>query len=67
MRCEISQSVFSEAVESLSEAAQKQGKPAKVHVKADTGLSRVGVQYGQAFSYIEKGASLPGICIEGVF
>ena len=67
VRHEISQSVFSEAVETLAEAACKLDKPAKVHIKVDTGLSRVGIPYKQALSYIEKTASLPGIIIEGVF
>jgi len=67
VRHEISQSVFSEAVETLSEAACKLDKPAKVHIKVDTGLSRVGIPYKQALAYIEKAAALPGIIIEGVF
>ena len=64
---EISQSVFSETVDVLAEAARKLGKPAKVHIKVDTGLSRVGVPYCQALSYVEKIASMPGIIIEGIF
>lgn len=64
---EISQSVFSEAVKMLSEAACRLDKPARVHIKVDTGLSRVGVPYNQALPYIEKVASLPGIIIEGIF
>ena len=64
---EISQSIFSKEVDTLAEAARKLDKPAKVHIKVDTGLSRVGVSYNQALSFIEKIASLPGIVIEGIF
>jgi len=63
----ISQSVFSETVDTLEEAARKLGKPAKVHVKVDTGLSRVGIPYKHALSYIQKIAPMPDIIIEGVF
>lgn len=63
----ISQSIFSETVESLSQAAVKHKKAAKVHIKIDTGLSRVGIPYTQALAYIEKVAALPGIVIEGIF
>ena len=64
---EISQSIFSKEVDTLAEAARKLDKTAKVHIKVDTGLSRVGVPYNQALSFIEKIASRPGIVIEGIF
>ena len=64
---DISQSVFSESIEMLSQAAIKHNTVAKVHIKVDTGLSRVGIPYTQALDYIEKVASLPNIRIEGIF
>lgn len=64
---DISQSVFSDTVDTLAQAAKEIGKPAKVHIKVDTGLSRVGVPYGQALAYIERVASLPDVLIQGVF
>jgi alanine racemase len=63
----ISQSVFSETVEIFAKAARKLNKRAKVHIKVDTGLGRVGVPYYYAMSFIEKVASMPEIAIEGIF
>ncbi|UCC71589.1 MAG: alanine racemase [Gemmatimonadota bacterium] len=67
LRLDISQSVYSETVEMLARAARGQGKQAKVHIKVDTGLGRVGVPYWEAPSYMERVGSMPEIAIEGVF
>ena len=64
---DITQSVFSETVEILAAVAKQLGKPARVHVKVDTGLSRVGVPYQQAVTYIKQLATMPGIVIDGIF
>jgi len=67
VRRDISQSVYTDDFVLLAEASRKLNRPAKVHVKVDTGLGRVGVPYGQALPYIEKLAATPGIKIEGIF
>jgi alanine racemase len=67
VRLEVSQSVYSEAVEMLARSARGQGKQARVHIKVDTGLGRVGVPYYEAPSYIERVGSMPDIAIEGIF
>lgn len=67
VRRDISQSVFSEAVDILAKAARKLNRQAKVHIKVDTGLSRVGVPYYQALPFIEKVALMPDVAIEGIF
>lgn len=64
---EICQSVFSGSIEWLSNAAQRLGKPARVHIKVDTGMSRVGVPHEAAISFIEDVHQLPGVVIDGVF
>jgi alanine racemase len=64
---DISQSVFSETVNILADEARKQNKPARVHIKIDTGLGRVGVPLEEAPDFIKKVASMPEIKIEGVF
>jgi len=64
---DISQSVYSDAVDGLSEEAEKLGKTAKVHVCIDTGMGRVGVPHGEAVAFIEKVAALENIEIEGTF
>jgi alanine racemase len=67
VRHDISQSVFSDAVDLIAEAARRQNRRAKVHIKVDTGLSRVGVPYDRVLPFIEKIASQPEILIEGIF
>lgn len=57
---------FSEA-RALSEESQKRKHPAKVHIKIDTGMGRVGVQPSEAIAFITKVASLPGLTVEGLF
>lgn len=64
---EISQSVFSETIEWLAAASRRLQKKARVHIKVDTGLGRVGVPYSQALPFIEKVAFMPEITIEGIF
>ncbi|OGC32645.1 alanine racemase [candidate division WOR-1 bacterium RIFOXYB2_FULL_48_7] len=57
---------FTEA-KALSEEAQKRNRPAKIHVKVDTGMGRVGVFPSEALAFITKVASLPGLIVEGLF
>lgn len=56
-----------EIVSSLSEEASKAGKTARVHVKVDTGMGRVGVKADQAGAFIRKIIDLPGIEVNGVY
>lgn len=64
---DISQSVFSGAVHVLAEEACNLNKTAKVHIKVDTGLTRLGVPFEEAADFISDVAQIPGIEIEGVF
>jgi alanine racemase len=64
----ITQTVFTEeAARGLSDAAVELGKDARVFMKVDTGLRRVGVLYDRAADFIEEAASLPRIRVEGIF
>jgi alanine racemase len=63
----ITQSVFTSDVDHLARAAQKYNITAKVHIKIDTGLGRVGIPHDQAFSFIQNVASKSQIKIAGVF
>jgi alanine racemase len=64
----ITQTVYQrKAAEQLSDAARKQRKEAKVWVKVDTGLGRVGVRWSEAPGLIEYVAKLPHLKIDGVF
>ncbi len=57
---------FSEA-RALSDEAQKRKRVAKVHVKVDTGMGRVGVPPSEAVAFIKKISSLPALELTGVF
>jgi alanine racemase len=63
----ISQSVYTDAVVALLEVARKSNKTAKIHIKVDTGLGRVGVPYYNALPFIEKMATMQEISIEGIY
>lgn len=51
----------------ISDCAVKLGKTAKVHLKIDTGMERIGVHWYNAERFIGESASLPGIEIIGIF
>lgn len=65
----ITQTVFShDLAKALSDAAVKLDKQAKIHIKIDTGMSRVGFMPGySAVKDVVKINQLPGIVIEGLF
>lgn len=52
----------------LSEEAVAQNKPAKIHIKVDTGMSRIGFSADESSANIISDiSSLPNICIDGIF
>ena len=51
----------------LAEAAKRLQKPAKVHIKIDTGMGRVGISWEEAASFASKISQMPGIEIVGVY
>ncbi len=64
----IDQTVFTlEAAQALSQAAVLAGVPARVHIKVDTGMTRIGVDWEDAAAFTEAVSRLPGIIIEGIF
>lgn len=66
---EIRPAVFTlETAVQLSQAAQKAGKDILIHMKIDTGMSRIGMQVTEENAkIIAQTASLPHIVIEGIF
>jgi alanine racemase len=50
-----------------SRAAQELKRTARLHVKVDTGMSRLGVLPAEAPDFIRTVAALPAVCVEGVF
>lgn len=64
----IAQVVFSyEMAERLSEAACAAGGKAKIHIKVDTGMGRIGFTPEEAPEETDRIHKLPGIEIEGIF
>lgn len=53
-----------EFAEELSEWAVKNNKTVRVHIKADTGMSRIGIETAEE---VKKIMSLPAISVEGVY
>lgn len=64
----ITQTVFNlETAEALSEEAQRRGCQARVHLKIDTGMGRLGIRPELAGDMAKQIAMLPGIVLEGIF
>lgn len=66
---EVTQTVFShDLAEALSAAAVKLNKDVKIHIKLDTGMTRIGFMPGySAIKNVVEISKLPGIIIEGLF
>lgn len=66
---DVMQTVYQyDMAEDLSKEAVRQGKKAKIHIKVDTGMSRLGFKdNSESVEIIKRIASLDGISIEGLF
>lgn len=53
--------------ESISQAAEKLGRTARIHVKIDTGMGRLGVIADDAPDFMYRLANLPGLEVAGVY
>lgn len=51
----------------ISQKAAELGKKAKVHVKVDTGMGRIGIEPAQTLSFVHKIIELPYLEIEGIY
>ncbi|WP_213694677.1 alanine racemase [Aminiphilus sp.] len=51
----------------LADAARQSGKPARVHLKVDTGLGRIGFRPDEALRVVDAVRSLPEVELEGIF
>lgn len=69
IREDIRPAVFrNDMLRELSKAAEKAGKTAKVHIKIDTGMSRIGISPDDAgLNFVKEAMETPGIEIEGIF
>ncbi len=62
----LSQSIWTDEVFYLIEAAAKKKQKVSIHIDIDTGMGRTGLPYQQAFSLIEKIALSPYLSLEGL-
>lgn len=53
--------------EALSAASQRLGRPARVHVKVDTGMGRIGLQASEVPAFLQALRRLPGVVVEGLY
>ena len=56
-----------ELAEAISAEAQRQGKKAKIHLKIDTGMGRIGIRPEAAGEMAKQLTMLPGLELEGMF
>jgi alanine racemase len=56
-----------EHVEAIASAANSAGKPAIVHVKVDTGMSRLGAPPATAYEIVQRLSQAKGVQVEGIF
>ena len=68
-REEIRPAVFREdMLEELGKAGTACGRPVKIHIKVDTGMSRIGIRPDESgLAFVRKCVETPGIEIEGLF
>jgi alanine racemase len=67
VRHSISQTVFTDQMESLNLEARRQRRITPVQVNIDTGLGRVGVPWSEALPFLQRVNDLTGLRLEGVF
>ncbi len=69
IRYEIRPAVFREdTIDELSARACRMGKSARVHIKVDTGMCRIGIKPDmEGMSFVDKVLHTPGIILEGMF
>lgn len=64
----ITLNVFSEEVLNALRLGASEDRPAKIHIKLDTGMGRIGLhEEGEAIAFIEKALSMPEVEVEGLF
>ncbi|MBN1532002.1 MAG: alanine racemase [Spirochaetes bacterium] len=51
----------------ISATALEMGMQAKVHIKVDTGMERIGVHWYHAERFIEETCAMPNITVRGIF
>lgn len=56
-----------EKLQQIEAAASRYGRPARVHLKIDTGMERIGVHYYNAATLLEAALNCPHCDVEGIY
>lgn len=65
---DLSVTVFDiQVARALSRAAGRAGRPAKIHLKIDTGMGRIGIAPAEAVALAGEARALSGVVLEGCF
>ncbi|MCS6845423.1 MAG: alanine racemase [Caldilineales bacterium] len=68
LRHDVAATVYDlDVARALSRAAADLNRPARVHVKVDTGMGRLGLLPDQVVPFVQALAGLPGVVVEGIF
>jgi alanine racemase len=68
LRHDLTATVFDiEVAQAFSRAALALDRQARVHVKVDTGMGRLGIFPGETAMFVHAVAALPGVIVEGIF
>ena len=51
----------------LNDHAARLGKKARVHIKVDTGMGRIGIWHEQALSFVKRLSGFKSLLLEGIF
>lgn len=68
LRHDLAAAIFDmEVAQAFSRAALALDRQARLHVKVDTGMGRLGVLPAQVVPFVSALAALPGVIVEGIF
>ncbi len=68
LRYDVTATVYDlDGARALSQAAADLNRPARVHVKVDTGMGRLGLLPDDVVPFLRQLAAVPGIEVEGIF
>lgn len=56
-----------EAARCLSDIACRLGKVARIHVKIDSNMSRLGINFHEVGQFLDEMMNMPGLLVEGIF
>jgi alanine racemase len=68
LRLDVSATVFDlDTMQAFGQAARDLGRAARVHVKVDTGMGRLGLLPDEVLPVFRQAVEIPGLVIEGIF